>query len=46
MMSLKSGTGAVFGPTNAGRRCIPSKSPCSGAELHVLRRRRRRKRNV
>jgi hypothetical protein len=42
MMLLKSGIGAVFGPTNMGRRCIPSKSPCSGAELHVLRRRRRK----
>ncbi|KAL3937366.1 MAG: hypothetical protein SGBAC_007513 [Bacillariaceae sp.] len=35
-MSLEQGTGVVFGPTNAGRRCFPSKSPCPSQELHVI----------
>ncbi|KAL3938229.1 MAG: hypothetical protein SGBAC_006821 [Bacillariaceae sp.] len=28
MMRLKEGTGVVFGPTEHGRKCIPSKDPC------------------
>ncbi|CAJ1932838.1 unnamed protein product [Cylindrotheca closterium] len=28
MMRLKQGTGVVFGPTEHGRKCVPSKDPC------------------
>lgn len=28
MMKIKGGTGVVFGPTEMGRRCIPSKTTC------------------
>jgi hypothetical protein len=28
MMTIKRGTGIVFGPTEMGRRCLPSKTPC------------------
>jgi hypothetical protein len=28
MMNIKGGTGIVFGPTEMGRRCLPSKMPC------------------
>lgn len=28
MMSLTSGTGVIFGPSEQGRRCIPSKTSC------------------
>ncbi|CAJ1966125.1 unnamed protein product [Cylindrotheca closterium] len=36
LMSLEQGTGVIFGPTNAGRRCFPSHSPCPNREVHVL----------
>ncbi|KAL3934411.1 MAG: hypothetical protein SGBAC_009864 [Bacillariaceae sp.] len=33
MMSLNSGTGIIFGPTEQGRKCFPSKQPCSFTSL-------------
>jgi hypothetical protein len=32
MMSLRSGTGVIIGPSEQGRRCFPSKTPCAKAE--------------
>ena len=33
IMSLKSGTGVIFGPSEQGRRCFPSKDPCGVTSL-------------